>query len=189
MGAGGRYLCTRNESAAHVAAHLGCSDRGVQALGDGQRRDARGYQCRGSRARDVLLPLPHQRARPSRAGGPMTSVRVQFIGQLPRNVPPRRSGHELSVGDPSLRRRLGRHCPHHLVLVLGLLQHRHVLSGGCRPAQVGSAGIAPWAFGPYGAVDYRWCNQIRCGRTCILAPLSTDDAVIDGLREVAAARR
>src|ERR1700731_1740517 len=46
---------------------------------------------------------------------------------------PRRSDRGLSLGNPPLRRRLGRHRPDYLVLVLAVLQHRHVLSGARGP--------------------------------------------------------
>jgi hypothetical protein len=57
----------------------------------------------------------------------------QSACRLGRSPLLRRLGRGLSLGDPSLRCRVGRHRPDHLVLVLAVLQHRYVLSSAFGP--------------------------------------------------------
>lgn len=78
----------------------------------------------------VLLVRKIERARGE--GG------VQAANPFVSNPSTWRSDYGLSLGDPSLRRCLGWHDPDHLVLVLDILQHRHVLSGACRPVARGA---------------------------------------------------
>jgi hypothetical protein len=95
----------------------------------------------------------------------------------------------LDLGDRALHLRLGRSRFDHLVLVLDLRQHRHLLTNPDEPKY--GVGAVDETYDAHASALERSCSlmatELEAAELYVFAPLSTDGAIADGLREVAVA--